>query len=71
MKSKSPLGNIFREKQDMHKLNYKTPVELQKKQRNNNRTQNFTHTEVLNSAHSYVSGKYITISIKQFSRHFK
>jgi hypothetical protein len=71
MKSKSPLGNVFREKQDMHKLNYKTPVGLQKKQRNNNRTQNFTHTEELNSAHSYVSGKYITISIKQFSRHLK
>jgi hypothetical protein len=32
-KSKSPLGNIFREKQYMHKLNYKreTPVGLQKK----------------------------------------
>jgi len=55
----------------MHKLNYKTPVGLQKKQRNNNRTQNFTHTEELNNAHSYVSGKNITISIKQFSRHLK
>jgi hypothetical protein len=52
----------------MHGLKYRTPVGLQKEQRNN-RTQNFIHTEEVNNAHSCVSGKHITISTKQFSIH--
>jgi len=38
----------------MHKLNYKRPVGLHEKQRSNNRTQNFTHTEELKNAHTFL-----------------